>query len=149
MNGNMSFEDTWLMGSAEDGPHSENLCHRQLLRALPVAVYTCDSKGRVTFYNHAAVKLWGRAPDVDKDLWCGSLKLFYPDGTPMPRNEYPMARLLREGKATRGEELVIERPNGSRLCVQAYPAPIINDMGFLVAAVNTLVDLAGDDGSAE
>jgi PAS domain-containing protein len=33
----------------------------ELLEALPVAVYTTDAEGRITFYNDAAAELWGQA----------------------------------------------------------------------------------------
>ena len=31
----------------------------ELLEALPVAVYTTDAEGRITFFNQAAADLWG------------------------------------------------------------------------------------------
>jgi PAS domain-containing protein len=31
----------------------------ELLEALPVAIYTTDAEGRITFYNEAAAVLWG------------------------------------------------------------------------------------------
>ena len=33
---------------------------RELLDALPAAIYTTDTAGRITFYNEAAAELWGR-----------------------------------------------------------------------------------------
>ena len=133
----------------EESKPGKSLYHHQILRALPVAAYTCDSKGRIDFYNHPAVKLWGHAPELNHAMWCGSVKLFYPNGNPMPLNECPLAKMLREGKNTRGEEMVIERPNGSRVRVQAFPAPIVNSLGFVEGAVNTLVDVANLRVSAE
>src|SRR5258708_40253331 len=60
-----------------------------MIDALGVAVYTTDVAGRITQYNEAAVELWGRRPELGKDLWCGSLALYYPDGTPMAHGESP------------------------------------------------------------
>ena len=48
--------------------------YRELIHALPAAVYTTDRQGRITLYNQAAITLWGREPEVGKDLWCGSWK---------------------------------------------------------------------------
>ena len=45
----------------------------QLLEALPVAVYVTDAEGRITFFNQAAVELWGHAPEPGA-RWCGSWK---------------------------------------------------------------------------
>ena len=40
---------------------------RQVLDALPAAVYTTDPKGKITYYNRAAAELAGREPEVGKD----------------------------------------------------------------------------------
>jgi PAS domain S-box-containing protein len=52
-----------------------------------------------------------------------------------------MARCLRERKEFRGEEIVIERPDGSRIFVQATATPYFDDRGELIGAVNVLVDI--------
>jgi PAS domain S-box-containing protein len=127
---------------------SEERC-RQLVHALPAAVYTCDAQGRVMLYNEAAVALWGRRPEIGKDLWCGSWRIYEPDGTPMPLDQCPMAVAIREGWAVRGQEIVIERPDGTRSYVLPYPDPIRNASGEVVGAVNMLVDLTERQRSEE
>jgi PAS domain-containing protein len=67
---------------------------RQLLEALPAAVYTIDAAGRITFFNEAAADLWGCRPELGKNEWCGSWRLFWPDGRPMRHDECPMAVAL-------------------------------------------------------
>ena len=37
---------------------------RELLDALPAAVYTTDAAGRITYYNEAAAVLWGHRPPL-------------------------------------------------------------------------------------
>ena len=133
--------DLWRRGTGEAAWLESELCHRQMLRAIPVAVYSCDAEGRVTFFNRAAAKLWGREPVLNKDLWCGSWKIFKTDGTPMALEQCPMARTIREGRAIQGEEIVVERQDGSRRRVLPYPEPIRDSSGSVVGAVNTLVDL--------
>ncbi|HWI68989.1 MAG TPA: PAS domain S-box protein, partial [Nitrospiraceae bacterium] len=115
--------------------------YRELIQALPAAVYTTDERGRITLYNQAAVTLWGRDPEVGKDLWCGSWKIFRPDGTPIPLDECPMAVTLREGRAIRGEEIVIERPDGTRRHVLPNPEPMRNVQGVVIGTINMLVDI--------
>jgi PAS domain S-box-containing protein len=113
----------------------------KILQNLPVAVYATDAAGRITFYNEAAASLWGRRPKLGEDWWCGSWRLFWPDGTPMGHDECPMAVTLKTGKAVRGSEAVAERPDGTRYPFIPYPTPLRNDDGQLVAAVNMLVDI--------
>ena len=53
-------------------------------------------------------------------------------GTPLPLNECPMAVTLREGRAIRDQEIVIERPDGTRRYVLPHSEPIRNAEGVLV-----------------
>lgn len=111
-----------------------------LLEALPVAVYTTDAEGRITSYNRAAVELWGQAP-VPGAHWCGSWKIFQPDGAPLPHEQCPMAIALKEKRAVRGVDAVLERPDGTRIPFRPFPTPLFDDAGDLRGAVNMLVDL--------
>lgn len=113
-----------------------------LIDALPVAVYVTDSDGRITYYNEAATALWGCRPELGSSEFCGSWRLFHPDGTPMRHDECPMAQALREGRPVRGKQAIAERPDGTRVPFLPYPTPLFDSAGVLVGAVNTLVDLS-------
>jgi PAS domain S-box-containing protein len=113
----------------------------QLIQALPIAIYTCDVEGRITFYNEAAVALWGRAPEIGKDLWCSSWKIFTPSGKPMSPDDCPIAICLREGKDVGGQEIVVERPDGNRVNILPHPRALFDREGNLTGAVNTLIDV--------
>ena len=73
----------------------------QILDALPVAVYATDPEGRITYYNQAAADFWGLRPVLGQAFWCGSFKLFWPDGTPLAHDECPMAIALKTGAGPR------------------------------------------------
>jgi PAS domain S-box-containing protein len=113
----------------------------ELFDNLPVAIYTCDKDGYITSFNNAAVKLWGRTPETNKELWCGSWKIFKPNGQPLPLDTCPMARTLKEGIAIEGEEIIIQRPDGALINVLPYPIPIFDANGTITGAVNTLIDV--------
>ncbi len=115
---------------------------RQLLEALPAAIYTTDAEGRITFYNQAAIDLSGRRPELGKDAWCVSWKLYNLDGTPLAHDACPMAVTLKENRTVRGVEAIAERLDGSRITFQPYPTPLRNAQGDLVGAVNMLVDIS-------
>src|SRR5690554_2587399 len=55
---------------------------RTLADHLPVAAYTCDNDGLITYFNKPAVELWGRAPALQDsiDSFYGAYKLFSSDG---------------------------------------------------------------------
>jgi PAS domain S-box-containing protein len=114
---------------------------RALLNALPAAVYTTDAQGRLTYYNDAAAELWGHRPQLGSSEWCGSWKLFWADGTPLPHGECPMAIALKEDRAVRGMEAIAERPDGTRVPFIPYPTPLHDEAGKLIGAVNMLVDI--------
>src|ERR1700739_3082673 len=114
---------------------------RKILDALPVAIYTTDAAGRITYFNEAAATLWGHRPKIGSSEWCGSWKLFWPDGRALPHGECPMAIAIKEKRAVRGMEAVAERPDGTRVPFEPYPTPIFDSDGDLTGAVNMLIDI--------
>ena len=134
--------------SGPDSPHAPNELRserefRRLLDKLPVAAYTCDAGGLITYYNQHALQIWGREPSLNNsvDRFCGSFKLFATDGTPVLHDQCWMARAVREQREYNGCEIVIERPDGSRVTAIAHANPIQDDSGKLLGAVNVLIDI--------
>ena len=115
---------------------------REAIEAFPAAIYRTDAEGRLTFYNEAAAELWGCRPELGESKFCGSWKLYWPDGTPLPHDECPMALALRERRPIRGMEAVAERPDGTRVPFVPYPTPLFDESGRLTGAVNMLVDIS-------
>lgn len=114
---------------------------RHLLEILPVPVYVCDRDGYITFYNKAAVELWGKEPRIGKDLWCGSWKIYTLDGDPVMLDSCPMAVALKEGREVEQSEIVIERPDGKRFTVLPHPKPFFDSGGKLLGAMNMLENI--------
>jgi PAS domain S-box-containing protein len=114
---------------------------RRVMEALPAAIYTTDAEGKLLYYNKAAERLWGVAPKLGDQYWCGSWKIFQPDGTPLPHDRCPMAVALREKRAMVGPEAVVARPDGTRVPFLPYPTPIFDSEGTLIGGVNMLIDL--------
>src|SRR5262249_15300734 len=80
----------WVLDHAGEG---NGLC-RELMQVLPIAIYMTDTAGCITFYNEAAAALWGCRPKLGDSKFCGSWKLYWPDGTPLPHDECPMSMAL-------------------------------------------------------
>jgi PAS domain S-box-containing protein len=117
---------------------------RTLFDLGPVAVYSCNVSGMIQEFNRRAVQLWGREPaagDTDEQF-CGSFKLFLPDGTFLPHAECPMAEVL-SGKVpeTRDSEVVIERPDGSRVTVVVNIHALKDQHGQITGAINCFYDI--------
>jgi two-component system CheB/CheR fusion protein len=112
-----------------------------LLNLLPAAVYTTDAAGRITFYNETAAVLWGRRPTLNVDTCCGSARMYWPDGTPLPYDQCPMTVVLKGGRAVAGQEAVVERPDGTQMPFMAFPSALRDPTGQIVGAVNMFVDI--------
>lgn len=113
---------------------------RNLLEALPAAVYTTDAHGRIDFFNKAAVEMAGRKPEPG-DHWCVTWRLRYPDGTPLPHDQCPMAVALKEDRPIRGVEAIAERPDGTLIPFIPFPTPLHDAEGRLIGGINMLVDI--------
>jgi PAS domain S-box-containing protein len=118
---------------------------QELLAALPVAAYTCDADGCLTFFNERAAELWGRRPNLNDtgERYCGSLTLLSVDGAQMPHETSWMALTLRTGTTYEGRGVVILRPDGSRRRVLASVSPLYDYAGTVVGAASLLIDITG------
>jgi len=137
----MSIEKFQVSGKFSDV--GKDLQASDILDDLPVAVYACDNLGYITDYNKSAAKLWGREPEIGKDLWCGSWKIFNNDNEPISLDECPMARSLKQGIPIESEPIIIERQDGTRVNVLPYPVPRFDMNGILIGGINTLIDVTG------
>lgn len=126
-----------LVASGEE----TNSVFQKMLDALPVAVYTTDAHGRLTYFNPAAVTLSGRVPELGNTRWCVTWKIFLPDGTPLPHDRCPMAIALEGGDVLTGKEYLAERPDGTRFWFIPYPAALRDGEGRITGGINLLVDI--------
>jgi PAS domain S-box-containing protein len=127
--------------AVRSGADSPDDHFRKILDKLPAAVYVTDALGRITYFNDAAATLWGHRPTIGTSEWCGSWKLFWPDGRALPHGECPMAIAIKEKRTVRGMEAIAERPDGTRVPFEPYPTPLFDASGALIGAVNMLIDI--------
>lgn len=114
----------------------------RLIEALPVAVYTTDAEGRVTYLNEAAAKLVGQSHRSSVPGSFVSCRLYRPDGVLLAHDECPMALCLKERRTIHDIEIMVERPDGHRVQVITYSTPLQETNGRLTGAVNVLVDIS-------
>ncbi|HEX5234333.1 MAG TPA: chemotaxis protein CheB [Silvibacterium sp.] len=141
----LTIEDVTENAKIVDTLRASEERFRTLFNLGPVAVYYCDISGTIQNFNRRAVELWGRTPaagDTDEQF-CGSYKLFQPNGSFMPHDECPMAEVLN-GKIqeARDQEVLIERPDGSRVVVVVNIRPLKNDHGEITGAINCFYDIS-------
>jgi len=114
-----------------------------LFEQLPFAVYVCDQYGLLLRYNRRAAELWGRSPKLREwdERYCGSHRMFRPDGSPLPHSQCPMADVLRTGISVRQQEVHIERPDGSRGIALVDIEAVKDSAGNIVGAINCFPDI--------
>ena len=90
------------------------------LDAIPVALCVCSPPGEIVRFNRRAAELWGWAPerDTSADRHDDGLRLYTPEGTPLTDDRLPMAALLCGGQSLADKELLIVRPDGTRVPVR-------------------------------
>lgn len=114
------------------------------LDAIPGAVYLCEAEGALIAYNAEAVQLWGRTPDLaKKERFCGSHQLYLLDGTPLAHADCPMATALRVGTPTRNAEVIMARPDGSRITALVNIRALRDHSGRIQGAINCFQDITG------
>ncbi|MDK2744099.1 MAG: PAS domain S-box protein [Nitrospira sp. BO4] len=131
-------------------PHDDSVLresqrrYRTLFDMAPIAVYSCDASGIIREYNNRAAELWGRkpAPDDSDERFCGSFKLYRPDGSFMPHKQCPMGDVLCGNvPQIHDAEVHIERPDGSRVIVIVNITPLTNKQGHITGAINCFYDI--------
>ena len=151
MSNNVNFEPTdanvfWGSNSLNSIAGQENLngSTANLIDLLPMAAYGVRAPdGVITWFNSRAAELWGRVPvigDTD-ERFCGSHMLYHADGTYLAHCDTPVALALKMGVSIHEEEVVIGRPDGSRVTVSVHIDPIRDDNGTIVGVVNFFHDI--------
>jgi PAS domain S-box-containing protein len=116
----------------------------RLIELFPMAAYAVRAPdGVIAWYNSRAAELWGRVPTIDDtdERFCGAYKLYRADGTHMAHCDTPVALALETGASVHEQEVIIEKPNGSRVTVSVHIDPIRDRDGAIVGVVNFFHDI--------
>jgi PAS domain S-box-containing protein len=111
---------------------------QQVLEPQQDAVYICDSKGYIIFYNEASAKLWGRRPEPGKEKWTGAWKTFDEKGqsfTPFSTENIMNGKLVIQN-------MIIEKSDGKRTFVKTNLRYLHDEdgahIGFIVSSESVL-----------
>jgi PAS domain S-box-containing protein len=117
---------------------------REALDQLPAAIYVTDADGVITYFNPACIDFTGRRPEVGRDRWCVTWRLYTNAGELLPHDECPMAVAINTRRPIRGVSAVAERPDGTRVVFRPYPTPIFDQDGAFAGAVNLLEEITDE-----
>jgi len=133
-----------VIASALDAVLAGEQALRDALDELPDAIYVTDVEGIITYFNPACIDFTGRRPEVGRDRWCVTWRLFTNAGEFLPHDECPMAVAINTRRPVRGVTAVAERPDGTRVHFRPYPTPILDAEGRFLGAVNLLEDVTDE-----
>jgi len=116
-------------------------------KALPVAMYATNPDGFITYYNDAAVELWGRQPVIGAERYSGALSLWDLNNQLVPHDQSPLAVMLRAQKPIEPQKLVALRPDGTRRTFISHPTLLYDARGQFSGASNVLLDVTEQEKS--
>ncbi|HEY7782194.1 MAG TPA: PAS domain S-box protein [Ktedonobacterales bacterium] len=103
---------------------------RAITDNLGEGTYALDTDGRVTFMNPAAERMlgWTEAELRGRDMHT-AIHFQHADGTPFPKAECPLLRVLATGQIERAEDDTFTRKDGTRFPVAWVSSPIASGGG--------------------
>ena len=119
----------------------ENL--RELVAVMPAGIYACDRDGVVTYYNPQAVEIWGRAPILmirPGHFWIRGGYIRQMGLSCIGGCAGKMGSRDRCSYSV-NRELVLERPDLSRINLLANITPLRNAVGIITGAVSVFQDI--------
>lgn len=132
---NREVERLRVLASRERGLVEAILAHS------PHGIIVSDPHGKLVLQNQAAERIWaGSATANDVASW-GTYRAFHADGRPFEGSDWSMARALSAHTITEGEEIQIQRFDGSRGVLLGSSAPIFGPDGALTGAVSVFADI--------
>jgi PAS domain S-box-containing protein len=126
---------------ADDLRRASSMLHA-LVNNLPAGVFFVQgAHGQPILVNARARQLLGQREDATLDHIASTYRLHRPDGSRYPVEELPVTRALRDGRTTMSDDVVAHRPDGRRVPLVTWGAPVELAGPESKAAVWVLQDL--------
>jgi PAS domain S-box-containing protein len=126
---------------ADDLRRTSSMLHA-LVNNLPAGVFFVQgTKGRPILVNARARQLLGQREDAVLAHVSSVYRLHRPDATPYPVDELPVTQALRDGRTMMCDDIVVHRPDGRRVPLVTWAAPVQLTGAEPDAAVWVLEDL--------
>lgn len=114
-----------------------------VLQQMPAGVVIAEAPGgRLLMGNDRVEEIWRQSyRQVETVMEYAHYPGFHRDGTPLAPEEWPLARAIAGGEVVKGEEIIIERGDGTRGVIANSAAPIHDETGEIVAGVVIFQDV--------
>ena len=110
-------------------------------RYLPNGVLIALPTGEIVYHNQQVERIWGITVPRRLEDFEGLVQAFHPDGRPIARDEWPLARALEHGEYVSHELMKSVLPDGKVVHMHSTAAPVLGPQGGVVAAVAVLSDI--------
>ena len=138
------FEDVTEMRLAEESVRKQNDLFASLLKLLPVGVFMVDSiEGKPLVINDMGRVLLGSGllPDANEHNLSEVYKAFKGDTQiHYPTAEMPIT-LGMKGISAHIDDMVVERPDGTRILLEVFGTPVLDENGNSWASLVTFIDI--------
>lgn len=128
----------------------ELILARNLMSALSTPAFLVDEGGLLVFYNEAAGMMLGKRFEelgkVGPDEWGSMFGPFGADGEPIPYDELPLVRAVRNGRPAHAE-FSIRSTDGATHRVEVSALPILTAHGSQGAIAVFWPSQANGDGA--
>jgi PAS domain S-box-containing protein len=117
---------------------------RGIADALPVGIWVAHAPGGEFFYaNQMFSEIMGQTAlsDVAAGEYSQPYGIFGKDGKLYPEDELPFPRVLRERKPVVVDDIVVHRPDGTRVHVRAQARPVLDEAGTVVQVIVAFIDI--------
>jgi PAS domain S-box-containing protein len=117
---------------------------QSILNSLGEAVVVTDAEANLLYFNPVAERLHRRGPAaVAVEEWSKEYGVYFPDGTPVPVDQFPLAQ-ARLGIATTASQEFAIRPYGQDVLipVSATATPVVAEDGSIQGGVVVYRDIS-------
>jgi len=114
-----------------------------IIETIPDGVVAYDRNGHITFANCAAEKLLGlpREEIIGQVYNKTSWKITTVDGKPLPEQDRPFIRIMKERELIHNADYGIVRRDGRRLIVSSHAGPVGGENGYPIGVVESFTDI--------
>jgi PAS domain S-box-containing protein len=131
------FREVSMSQRANDQGRRSSQQLQAFFEVLGVGAVLFSSEGEILRANQISEDILGISADehVRRRLASKEWRIFRPDGSVMPIEEYPASRVMAGEQRVGGVEMVIERPQGDRVTILVSAAAIPAEAGGGAAVV--------------
>lgn len=138
----LQFEDCTSQQSSREEQERLIVERDVVLEQSPQGIVICNTHGGYRLFNRAAERLWGGRRDVHSIADWTHFRAYHRNGARYTPVDWPLARSIESGAVVDGEEIQIERFDGSRAVVLNASAPLHDPGGRIVGGVAVFSDIS-------